>query len=91
MKDIYHDLDVISNFSLLEFKPSSFEEEIRDENWVQAMDEEIDSIENNDTWDLVNFPKDKNLIGVKWVYKTKLKQKGEIDRFNARLIAKGFL
>ena len=37
------------------------------------MDEEIEAIEKNDTWDLVDLPKDKNLIGVKWVYKTKLK------------------
>ena len=55
------------------------------------MDEEMDSIEKNDTWDLVNLPNDKNLIGVKWVYKTKLNEKGEIDRFKTRLEAKGFL
>ena len=53
------------------------------------MDEEMDSIEKNDTWDLVNFPKDKNLIGVKWVYKTKLNEKGEIGKFKARLVAEG--
>lgn len=53
------------------------------------MDEEIESIENNDTWDLVDLPKDKNIIGVKWVYKTQLNEKGEIDIFKARLVAKG--
>eukprot|EP00253_Pinus_taeda_P032815 PITA_32815 len=47
------------------------------------------AIEKNDTWDLVDLPKDKNLIGVKWVYKTMLNEKGEIDRFKARLVAKG--
>lgn len=40
------------------------------------MDEEIKAIENNDTWNLVDLLKDKNIIGVKWVYKTKLKEKG---------------
>jgi hypothetical protein len=45
------------------------------------MDEDIDSIERNNNWDLVNLPKGKNSIGVKWVYKTKL---------NARLVAAGF-
>ena len=88
LKDIYDDLDVSSNFSLLAFQPSSFEEAIRDENWVQAMDEEMDSIEKNDTWDLVDLPNDKNLIGVKWVYKTKLNEKGKIDIFKARIVAK---
>eukprot|EP00253_Pinus_taeda_P013119 PITA_13119 len=68
--------------------PNNQSEAIRDENWVQAMDEEIEVIEKNDTWDLVNLQKDKNIIGVKWVYKTKLNEKGEIDRFKARLVAK---
>eukprot|EP00253_Pinus_taeda_P015979 PITA_15979 len=54
------------------------------------MDEEIDAIEKNDTWNLVELPKDKNLIGVKWVYKKNLNEKGEIDKFKARLVAKGF-
>lgn len=90
LKDIYDDLDVSSNFALLAFQPSSFEDVIRDDNWVHAMDEEMNSIEKNDTWDLVDLPNDKNLIGVKWVYKTKVNEKGEIDRFKARLVAKGF-
>ena len=90
LKDIYDDLDVSSNFSLLAFQPSSFEEEIRDENWVQAMDEEIEAIGNNDIWDLVDFPRDKNHIGVKWVYKKKFNEKGEIDIFKEILVAKGF-
>lgn len=90
LKEIYDDLDVSSNFALFSFQPSQFEKEIRDENWVQAMDEEIKAIENSDTCDLVEFPKEKNLIGVKWVYKTKLNEKGEIERFKARRVAKGF-
>ena len=56
LKDIYDDLDVSSNFALLAFQPSSFEEAITDDNWVQSMDEEINSIENNDTWDSVDLP-----------------------------------
>ena len=67
LKDIYDDLDVSSNFSMLAFQPSSFEEAIKDENWVQAMDEEMNSIEKNDTWDLFDLPNNKNIIGVKWV------------------------
>lgn len=40
---------------------------------------------------MVDLPKDQNLIGVKWVYKTKMNEKGEFDRFKARLVEKGFL
>lgn len=39
---------------------------------------------------LVDFQKDKNIIGVKWVYKTKLIEKGEINKFKSRLVAKVF-
>ena len=44
LRDIYDYLNVSSNFALLSFQPSSFEKAIRDENWVQAMDEEIEAI-----------------------------------------------
>ena len=44
------------------------------------MDKEIDSIERNDTWDLVEITKDKKHIGLKLDNKTKLNEKGEIDR-----------
>jgi hypothetical protein len=44
----------------------------------------------NDTWDLVDFPEDKYCIGVKWVYKTKFNEKGEVERYKERLVAKGF-
>ena len=54
------------------------------------MDEEMNSIEKNDTWDLVYLPNDKNIISVKWVYKTKVNEKGEIDRFKERIVEKGF-
>lgn len=40
---------------------------------------------------MVDFPKDKNLIGVKWVCKTKMNEKGETNKVNGRLATKGFL
>lgn len=44
------------------------------------MDEEINAIENNNTQEVVIFPKLKDLIEVKWVYKTKLIVKGDVQR-----------
>jgi hypothetical protein len=40
------------------------------------MDEELDQIENNDTWELVQRPKNKNVIGTKWVFRNKLNEYG---------------
>lgn len=50
----------------------------------------MDSIEKNYTWNLVQLPKDNNCIGVKWVYKTNINEKGEIEKYKARLVARGF-
>ena len=71
--------------------PSTFEEAVREERWRRAMEAEIGSIEGNHTWDLVELPEGAKVIGVKWVFKTKLNEKGEVDKFKARLVAKGFL
>src|ERR1044072_2690340 len=55
------------------------------------MKEELESIEKNNTWELVDLPERKKEIGVKWVYKVKANPKGEIVKHKARLVAKGFL
>nr|KYP63255.1 Retrovirus-related Pol polyprotein from transposon TNT 1-94 [Cajanus cajan]KYP63262.1 Retrovirus-related Pol polyprotein from transposon TNT 1-94 [Cajanus cajan] len=54
------------------------------------MEEEIKMIEKNNTWDLVDYPKDKDIIEVKWVYNTKLNTDGTIQKHKARLVAKGY-
>ena len=42
------------------------------------------------TWDLIDIPTSKTIIEVKWVYKTKLNEKGELEKNKARLFAKGY-
>ncbi|XP_072986566.1 uncharacterized mitochondrial protein AtMg00820-like [Typha latifolia] len=54
------------------------------------MEAEIKAIEKNQTWELVEFPIGAKKIGVKWIYKTKLNEFGEIDKHKARLVAKGY-
>ncbi|MCH79928.1 reverse transcriptase [Trifolium medium] len=55
------------------------------------MDEEIASIEKNNTWNLVHLPANKRPIAVKWIYKLKYLPDGTIAKYKARLVAKGFL
>ena len=52
------------------------------------MNEEIEHIEKNKTWTLVPRPKDKNLIGTKWVFRNKLNEDGEVSRNKARLFSR---
>ncbi len=54
------------------------------------MEEEITQIEKNDTWELVPRPKDKNVIGTKWVFRNKLNEEGKVTRNKARLVCKGY-
>ena len=54
------------------------------------MDEEIDTIERNETCKLIELPPKKQVIGVKWVYKTKCSVEDKIDRHKARLVVKGY-
>ena len=54
------------------------------------MDEELNAIEKNKTWELVDLPKGKEVVGVKWVYKTKINAKGKIERHKAILVVKGY-
>ena len=70
--------------------PIHFEEEIKDKKWIEAMDEEMNVVERNKTWDLVELPKGKEVIGVKWVYNTKCNAEGKIERHKARLVVKGY-
>ncbi|UYV76897.1 hypothetical protein LAZ67_14002326 [Cordylochernes scorpioides] len=75
--------------------PTSYSEvlqlpKIEREKWLQAMNEELNSLEKNNVWELTPLPKDKKIIGCKWTYKQKLNSKREIERYKARLVAKGF-
>eukprot|EP00253_Pinus_taeda_P006858 PITA_06858 len=70
--------------------PIHFEDAIKDRKWIESMDKEINAIERNKTWDLVELPKGKEVIGVKWVYKTKSNVEGKIERQKARLVVKGY-
>ncbi|KAK0607132.1 hypothetical protein LWI29_009853 [Acer saccharum] len=44
----------------------------------------------NKTWELTELPKGKSVLGVKWVYKTKLHSNGEVDKNKAGLVVKGY-
>ena len=70
--------------------PSTFTDAQMCINWREAMDAEVDSIEKNHTWELSDLPYGAKCIGVKWIYKTKLNELGEVSKYKARLVAKGY-
>ena len=73
--------------------PINFHQAIESSNsqkWIDAMNEEIKSMKDNDVWDLVLLPEGAKSIGCKWILLTKRDSKGDVERYNARLVAKGF-
>ncbi|MCI39713.1 hypothetical protein A2U01_0060945, partial [Trifolium medium] len=61
-----------------------------DPNWRKAMVEEMAALHTNNTWDIVSLPPDKTTVGCQWVYTVKVGPDGQIDRFKACLVAKGY-
>uniref|UniRef100_A0A2N9EW08 CCHC-type domain-containing protein n=1 Tax=Fagus sylvatica TaxID=28930 RepID=A0A2N9EW08_FAGSY len=86
LSDIYQSCE----FALFSSEPQTFEDAIEENVWANAMDEEIASIERNQTWELVDLPNGREVIGLKWIYKTKFKEDGSIQKHKARLVAKGY-
>jgi len=71
-------------------EPSSYEYAAKHPGWVEAMEKEISALQTNNTWEEVDLPPNKKAISCKWVYKTKLKAYGSLERLKARLVIQGF-
>lgn len=58
--------------------------------WEEAITSELDSLDENKTWEVCKLPTNKNILGTKWVFKIKYNSNNEPERYKARLVAKGF-
>ena len=58
--------------------------------WKEAIEAELLALLARGTWDYVDIPEDTNLVDNKWVFKVKYTPDGRIDRFKARLVARGY-
>jgi len=82
--------DIYSRCNVAEAKLIDFEEVINSQVWIAAMKKELTMIEKNETWMLVDRLVHKKVIGVKWIFKTKLNADGSINKHKARLVVKGY-
>ena len=58
--------------------------------WEGAINTELKSLDDAHTWNVVDHPKDINVVSCKWVFKIKKNAAGEIDKYKACLVAHGF-
>ena len=70
---------------LSQVKPKKIEEALIDPDWVIAMQDELNQFERQKVWKLVPRPKDKTVIGTRWVFRNKLDEDGIVTRNKARL------
>lgn len=74
-------------------EPTSYKEAMASQNaseWAEAMKSELRSLVDNKTWDIVDAPPQAKPLHVKWVYKVKRDANGNISRYKARLVVKGY-
>ena len=84
------DIYASCQFTLTVSDPMSYKEAAEKEEWKKARVEEMQSIEKNGTWEMVDLPNEKNTINLKWVFRTKFTPDGSIQKHKARLVAKGY-
>ena len=66
-----------------------FKQAVTNPHWVAAMNEELEALELNDTWEITPLPHGKSAIGCKWLYKTKYHSDGTLERHKSRLVVLG--
>lgn len=74
----------------LDEEPANYEEAKEDPKWQAAMEEEIEALNKNQTWNLVPKQENCNPITCKWAYKSKKNSDGVVEKFKAQLVARGF-
>ncbi|RVW24406.1 Retrovirus-related Pol polyprotein from transposon RE1 [Vitis vinifera] len=70
--------------------PNTIQEAFKISEWKKAVQDEIDALEKNGTWTITDLPVGKRPVGCKWIFTKKYKADGLVERFKARLVARGF-
>ncbi|KAL4378176.1 hypothetical protein GQ457_02G021320 [Hibiscus cannabinus] len=71
-------------------EPETFDKASQKEKWIEAVKDEIVALDHNQNWELVPKPRDVKPISCKWIYKINHPTDGSIERYKARLVARGF-
>ena len=70
--------------------PRNIQEALDEPSWKLAVFEEMNALKKNGTWEVVDLPREKKVVGCKWVFTIKSKADGSVERYKTRLVAKGF-
>ena len=70
--------------------PKDWKTAKQDPKWRAAMIEELEALKKNKTWVLTTLPVEKKAVSCKWIYTVKQNPEGKVERYKARLVARGF-
>ena len=85
-----HHLQPLPLVSPLLLSPSTIQEALSRPEWKKVVLEEMNALERNQTWKIVELPKDKPAVGCRWVFTPKFNANETQDRYKARLVTKGY-
>jgi hypothetical protein len=91
----YSPPDFCSNFalSITDDDPRTIREAVNLEDsklWKKAMVEEMDALDKNEAWDIVELPAGRKFVGSKWLFKKKFNAQGKVEKYKSRLVEKGY-
>jgi len=84
-------IEVANEVTAEHLEPKSYNEALsstESNQWIEAMNAEMESLRKNKTWTLTELPPGKTAVGSNWVYKAKTDDKGNITKYKARLVHK---
>jgi hypothetical protein len=76
-----------------EDEPETYAQAMRSpesDKWKIATEEELNALNRNNTWDIVDKPANRKIMDNRWVFRIKRNADGSIERYKARLVVKGF-
>ncbi|GJS27114.1 retrovirus-related pol polyprotein from transposon TNT 1-94 [Tanacetum coccineum] len=78
------------NSVLSKVEPKNFKSVVTEDYWFQPMQDEIHEFDRLDVWELVPHPDCAMIIALKWIYKVKFDEYGDVLKNKAHLVAKGY-
>ncbi|KAH0660252.1 hypothetical protein KY290_029778 [Solanum tuberosum] len=77
--------DIYQRYNFAGVEKETYEEAIKHDVWKKALAEKNRMIEKNNTGECVSIPKEREVVSLKWIYKTKLNQEGDIQKHKIKV------
>jgi hypothetical protein len=92
LNDNKEDVNVITHFGFVSLiEPKNVKEALLDDDWINAIQDELNQFTRNDVWYIMPRTSKCNVIGTKWIFRNKSDEFSNITRNKTRLVAQGYI